>query len=135
VLLRLAYLGVANALAMLRLLPMSDRAKDAEILALRHQIAVLERHLHGQKVRFSPADRAVLAALLHREGCNLADRVLVGMLLWPSGGLGGFLAWRARRVRRVVALGPEGSRSTSATEADVGVEGHAVGKVVGPPIA
>jgi hypothetical protein len=43
VLLRLAYLGVTNALAMLRLLPMSDRAKDAEILALRHQITVLER--------------------------------------------------------------------------------------------
>jgi hypothetical protein len=30
VLLRLAYLGVSNAVAMLRLLPMSDRAKDAE---------------------------------------------------------------------------------------------------------
>ena len=29
-LLRLAYLGVTNALAMLRLLPMSDRDKDAE---------------------------------------------------------------------------------------------------------
>jgi hypothetical protein len=66
VLLRLAYLGVTNALAMLRLLPMSDRAKDAEILALRHQIAVLERRLHGQKVQFTPADRAFLAALLHR---------------------------------------------------------------------
>jgi hypothetical protein len=38
VLLRLAYLGVTNTLAMLRLLPMSDRAKDAEILAVRHQI-------------------------------------------------------------------------------------------------
>jgi hypothetical protein len=57
---------VANALAMLRLLPMSDRAKDVEILALRHQLAVLERHLHGQNVRFSPVDRALLAALLHR---------------------------------------------------------------------
>jgi putative transposase len=66
VLLRLAYLGVTNALAMLRLLPMSDRAKDAEILALRHQITVLERKLHGQMVRFDPADRAFLAALLHR---------------------------------------------------------------------
>jgi hypothetical protein len=65
VLLRLAYLGVTNALAMLRLLPMSDRAKDAEILALRHQVAVLERQLHGEKVRFTPADRAFLAALLH----------------------------------------------------------------------
>jgi putative transposase len=33
---RLAYLGVTNALTMLRLLPMSNRAKGAEILALRH---------------------------------------------------------------------------------------------------
>jgi len=51
---------------MLRLFPMSDRAKDAEILALRHQITVLERELHGARVRFAPADRAFLAALLHR---------------------------------------------------------------------
>ena len=65
-LLRLAHLGVTNALAMLRLLGMSDRAKDAEILALRHQITVLERQLHGQKIRFTPADRALLTALLHR---------------------------------------------------------------------
>jgi hypothetical protein len=34
--------------------------------ALRHQITVLQRQLHGQKVRFTPADRALLAALLHR---------------------------------------------------------------------
>jgi putative transposase len=66
VLLRLAYLGVTNALAMLRLLPMSDRAKDAEILALRHQVTVLQRQLHGQKVQFTPTDRAFIAALLHR---------------------------------------------------------------------
>jgi putative transposase len=66
VLLRLAYLGVTNTLAMLRLLPMSDRAKDAEILALRHQITILERQLGGAKVRFAPADRALLAALLHQ---------------------------------------------------------------------
>ena len=65
-LLRLAYLGATNALAMLRLLPMSDRAKDAEILALRHQITILERQLHGQKIRFTAADRALLAALLDR---------------------------------------------------------------------
>ncbi|MER7928635.1 hypothetical protein ABTY96_36750 [Streptomyces sp. NPDC096057] len=40
-LLRLAYLTVTNAFALLRLLPVSDRDKDAEILALRHQITVL----------------------------------------------------------------------------------------------
>jgi hypothetical protein len=44
VLLRLAYLGVTNAFALLRLLPMSDRDKDTEIPALRHQITVLERN-------------------------------------------------------------------------------------------
>jgi transposase InsO family protein len=65
VLLRLAHLGVTNAFAMLRLLPMSDRGKDVEILALRHQIAVLERQLNGQQVRFHAIDRAFLASLLH----------------------------------------------------------------------
>jgi transposase InsO family protein len=64
-LLRLAYLGVTNAFALLRLLPGSDRDKDAEILALRHQLAVLQRQLGEQRVRFDPAHRAWLAALLH----------------------------------------------------------------------
>ena len=50
---RLAYLGVTNTLALLRLLPMSARDKDAEILALRHQIMVLERQLHGERIRFT----------------------------------------------------------------------------------
>jgi len=45
VLLRLAYLGITNVFALLRLLPMSDRDKDMEILVLRHQITVLERQL------------------------------------------------------------------------------------------
>jgi hypothetical protein len=65
VLLKLAYLGVSNMFAMLRLLPMSDRDKDVEILALRHQISVLERQLTGQRARFTAIDRACLAALLH----------------------------------------------------------------------
>lgn len=65
-LLRLAYLGVTNAFAMLRLLPMSDRNKDIEILALRHQLMVLQRQLGTQEPRFEPSDRASLAALLHQ---------------------------------------------------------------------
>jgi len=71
----LAYLGVTNALAMLRLPPMSDRAKDVEILALRHQITVLQRQLHGKKVQFTPADRALLAALLHRLPGDVLRRI------------------------------------------------------------
>ncbi|MCT9929954.1 integrase core domain-containing protein [Planotetraspora sp. A-T 1434] len=64
-LLRLAYLTVTNAFAALRLLPIGDRDKDIEILALRHQITILERQLGtGTRVRFAPEDRAFLAALL-----------------------------------------------------------------------
>jgi len=66
VLLRLAYLGVANVFALLlRLLPMSSQEKDAEILALRHQLLVLQRQLGPGRVRFTSGDRALLAALLH----------------------------------------------------------------------
>ncbi|MET8311353.1 hypothetical protein [Micromonospora sp. NPDC005173] len=61
--------------AMLRLLPMSDRDKDVEILALRHQITMLERQLGKEKVRFDPSDRAFLAALLHRLPMDALRRV------------------------------------------------------------
>ncbi|MGW4513969.1 hypothetical protein ACWEO4_18605 [Streptomyces sp. NPDC004393] len=63
-LLRLAYLTITNVFAALRLLPMSDRDKDAEILALRHQLMVLERQLGTDRVKFTSQDRAFLAALL-----------------------------------------------------------------------
>ena len=58
------YLTVTNAFAALRLLPVGDRDKDVEILALRHQITVLERQLAADRVKFAPEDRAFLAALL-----------------------------------------------------------------------
>jgi putative transposase len=75
VLLRLAYLGVTNAFAMLRLLPMSSRDKDVETLALRHQITVLERQMGKEKVRFDGTDRVLLAALLHRLPRDVLRRV------------------------------------------------------------
>src|SRR5258706_7329714 len=62
---------MTNAVAILRLLPMSDRDKDAEILALRHQIMLLQRQLGNERVRFDPTDRALLAALLHRLPMNM----------------------------------------------------------------
>jgi transposase len=80
VLLRLAYLGVTNVFALLRLLPMRNGDKDAEILALRHQLSVLQRQLGPDRARFTPGDRALLAALLHRlprdvlEGLHLVVR-------------------------------------------------------------
>lgn len=53
VLLRFAYLAVTNAFAALRLLPVGDRGRGAEILALRHQIAVLGRRLGDRRPRGS----------------------------------------------------------------------------------
>jgi putative transposase len=74
VLLRLAYLGVTNVFAFVRLLSLGDRDKEMEILALRHQIAVLERQLGRARPRFLPADRAFLAALLNRLPRDMLSR-------------------------------------------------------------
>ena len=54
-LLRLAYLAATSTFALLRLLPMSDRDKDIEILALRHQLLVLQRQ--AGKPTFTGTDR------------------------------------------------------------------------------
>ncbi|MFI6296625.1 hypothetical protein ACIBEJ_33900 [Nonomuraea sp. NPDC050790] len=52
---RLAYVTVTNAFAALRVLPMGDRDKGVEILAVRHQITVLGRQLGADsRVRFTP---------------------------------------------------------------------------------
>ena len=59
--LRLADLAVLRVFGWLVLLARSDRAKDAEILILRDQVAVLQRQ--AKALRLSWADRAVLAAL------------------------------------------------------------------------
>ena len=80
--LRLAYLGITHAFALLGLLPGNDRDKDAEILALRHQLAVPQRQPDGQRVRFAPADRVWLAALLHQlPRPSLGD---LGLLVRPD---------------------------------------------------
>ena len=63
-LVRLAYLAVAHAFAALRLVPMTDSEKDVEIIALRHQLTVLQRQLGGQRPQLRREDRAFLAALL-----------------------------------------------------------------------
>jgi putative transposase len=52
VLFRLVYLSVTGVFGLLRLLPVSDRDKDVEIPALRHQVAVLERQLGKTRPRF-----------------------------------------------------------------------------------
>jgi putative transposase len=59
--LRIAYLAVLRMFGWLALLARSDRAKDAEILIFRHQVAVLQRQVKASRLTW--ADRAALAAL------------------------------------------------------------------------
>jgi hypothetical protein len=71
VLLRLAYPGVTNVFAFLRLLPVSDRDKDVEILAPRHQITVLQRQLGTNRLRFSPVGLGNTVRMLCRSNTRL----------------------------------------------------------------
>jgi putative transposase len=89
---RLAYLVVLRVFGWLALLARSDRAKDTEILILRHQVAVLQRQV--KTPRLSWADRAVLAAL-----ARLLPRGQLGQLrliVSPRT----LLHWHAHLVRR-----------------------------------
>jgi putative transposase len=60
-LLKIVYILMRSILGLAALVLRSDRAKDAELLVLRHENAVLRRH--AARVRYEPADRAWLAAL------------------------------------------------------------------------
>ena len=94
-LLRLVYLSVTNVFALLRLLAVSDRDKDVEILVLRHQVTVLQRQLGTARPRFSRCDRAFLAALLHWLSRDVLSRV--PLLVCPETVLRGHRDLLARR--------------------------------------
>src|SRR5258706_1111297 len=59
--LKVVYLLACRVLGLAVLVFRSDRAKDAELLVLRHENAVLRRH--AGRVRYEPADRAWFASL------------------------------------------------------------------------
>jgi putative transposase len=90
--LRFAYLAVLRVFGWLALLARSDGAKDAEILILRHQVAVLQRQV--KTPRLSWVDRAVLAALARL----LPGRQLRQLCLIISPRT--LLRWHAHLVRR-----------------------------------
>ena len=60
-LLKIVYLLTCRVLGLAVLVFRGDRAKDAELLVLRHENAVLRRH--AGRVRYEPADRVWFAAL------------------------------------------------------------------------
>jgi putative transposase len=90
--LRFAYLTVLRIFGWLALLARSDRAKDAEILLLRHQVAVLQRQVSTP--RLSWADRAVLAALARLLTGGQLRRVR--LIISPRT----LLRWHATLIRR-----------------------------------
>jgi putative transposase len=61
VLLKIVYLLTCRVLGLAVLVFGGDRTKDAELLVLRHENAVLRRH--AGRVRYEPGDRAWFAAL------------------------------------------------------------------------
>jgi putative transposase len=61
VLLKIVYVLTCRVLSLAVLVFRGDLEKDAELLVLRHENAVLRRHVG--RVRYEPADRAWLAAL------------------------------------------------------------------------
>ncbi|MGW3571612.1 integrase core domain-containing protein [Streptomyces sp. NPDC000941] len=90
VVIRLIYLLVCQTFRWLALFARSSAAKDAEILMLRHQLAIARRS--QPPPRFSWSDRAVMAALLRLV--NKQRRNQVALLVTPRS----VLRWHARLI-------------------------------------
>ncbi|HEY5358845.1 MAG TPA: hypothetical protein VIJ82_14405 [Streptosporangiaceae bacterium] len=100
---RLLYLMFARTCSWLILLSRSAAAKDAELLVLRHEVAVLRRA--QPRPRMDWADRAVLAALTR----VLPPRLRMRRLVTP----GSVQRWHRRLAHGNgrIRTGPAGHRS------------------------
>jgi hypothetical protein len=87
VLLKTVYVLTCRVLGLAVLVFRGDLAKEAELLVLRHENAVLRRH--AGRVRYEPADRAwfaALARLVPRIRCaGVFPVTLATLLAWHRG--------------------------------------------------
>ena len=88
--LRLIYMMFSMFLGWMVLIARSHRAKEIEILVLRHQLAVLQRRAPRPRMRW--ADRALIAAMTRM----LPTHRRLGLLVTPAT----ILRWHRRLVSR-----------------------------------